>query len=107
MAGNGKINTVIIGGEMFMATPNQIVWAGSTGLFVVPQNVESTAKPFTPSEVTGGTINYAIAPQPQLIVSKEEEEFASLLVAERKSLARKRIKPTAVNKAIKQVRYRR
>jgi hypothetical protein len=105
MAGNGKTNTVIIEGEMFMPTPNQIVWAGSTGFFVVPRNAESTAKPFTPSEVTGGTINYASAPQ--LIVSKEEQEFASLLVEERKSLARKRIKPAAVNKAVKQLRYRR
>jgi hypothetical protein len=41
------------------------------------------------------------------VSAAEEQEFASLLVAERKSLARKRIKPTAVNKAIKQVRYRR
>jgi hypothetical protein len=93
---------------MFMATPNQIVWTGSTGLFVVPRNVESTAKPFTPSELTGGTINYAFAPaRVEPLVSAEEQEFASLLVAERKSLARKRIKPSAVNKAIKQVRYRR
>lgn len=88
-----------------MATPNQIVWAGSTGLFVIPRNAESTAKPFTPSELTGSTINYASASQ--LIVSNEEQEFASLLVAERKSLARKRIKPAAVNKAVRQLRYRR
>jgi hypothetical protein len=89
-----------------MATPNQIVWTGSSGLFVVPRNTESTAKPFTPGEVTGGTINYASAPV-KTFVSAEEEEFASLLTAERQSLARRRIKPGAVNKAVKQVRYRR
>lgn len=89
-----------------MATPNQIVWTGSTGLFVVPRNAESTAKPFTPSDVTGGNINYASAPV-GLFVSAEEQEFASLLVEERKALARKRIKPAAVNKAVKQLRYRR
>lgn len=89
-----------------MATPTQIVWTGSSGLFVVPRNAESTAKPFTPAETTGGTINYASAPVTRF-VSQEEEEFASLLVEERKSLARRRIKPGAVNKAIKQVRYHR
>jgi hypothetical protein len=106
MAGNGKTKTVIIEGETFMATPNQIVWTGSTGLFVIPRNAESTARPFTPSEVTGGKINFASAPV-ELFVSAEEQEFASLLVAERKSLARKRIKPAAVNRAVKQLRYRR
>jgi len=91
-----------------MATPVQIVWTASSGLFVIPRNVESTAKPFTPAEMTGGTINYAYYPTvSEPVVSSDEQEWASLLAAERKSLARRGIKPGAVNKAIKQLRYRR
>ena len=87
-----------------MSTPTQL-WTGSSGLFVIPRNAEGTAKPFTPAEVTGGTISYPVASEP--VVSIEEQEFSSLLVAERKSLARRRVKPEVVNKAIKQIRYRR
>jgi len=74
---------------------------------VVPRNVESTAKPFTPVDVTGGTINYAYIPAPEPVISSDEQEWSSLLASERKSLARRRIKSGAVNKAVKQLRYRR
>ena len=91
-----------------MATPVQYVWSASSGLYLVPLNGETTSKPFTPVDTTGGTITYANFPrQPEPIVSSEEHEWASLLASERKSLARRRIKPRAVAKAIKEVRYRR
>jgi len=90
-----------------MSTPVQFAWSGSSGLYVIPRNVEGTPKPFTPVELTAGTITYAYtAPSPP-IVPAAEEEWASLLATERKSLAQRRVKPGAVNKAVKQVRYRR
>jgi hypothetical protein len=89
-------------------TPVQLVWSASSGLYVIPRNAESTAKPFTPVEVTGGTITYAcnsISPGP--VVSGDEQEWASLLKAERKSLSRRRVKRGVVNKSIRELRYRR
>jgi hypothetical protein len=51
----------------------------------------------SPVDTTGGNISYPSG----------ELEWASLLASERLSLAKRRIKPRAVNKAIKEVRYRR
>jgi len=84
-----------------MATPVQYLWSASAGSFIVPRNSVTTAKPFVPFDTTGGNITYG------LYVLSEETEWASLLVAERKSLAKRRIKPSAVNRAIKELRYRR
>jgi hypothetical protein len=109
MVGNVKIRDAIIKRRDFMATPVQYVWSASSGLYLVPLNGETTSKPFTPVDTTGGKITYANFPrQPEPpIVSREEHEWASLLASERKSLARRRIKPRAVAKAIKELRYRR
>lgn len=91
-----------------MATPVQCVWSASSGFYLIPRNSETTAKPFAPVDTTGGTITYAIFASPQKpVVASEEHEWASLLASERKSLVRRRIKPKAVNKAIKELRYRR
>jgi len=54
--------------------------------------------------MTGGYYtapNLAVLP----IVSAEEEEWASLLASERKALSKRRVKPEAVGRAIKKVRY--
>jgi hypothetical protein len=92
----------------FMATPVQCVWSASSGLYLVPRNSETTAKPFAPVEMTGGTITYAdFGSPPQTAVSSEEQEWVSLLASERKSLAKRRIKPGEVNKAIQKLRYHR
>jgi hypothetical protein len=53
--------------------------------------------------MTGG---FYTARSPLPIVPPEEEEWASLAAAERKALAKRRVKPRDVGKAIKEVRYR-
>jgi hypothetical protein len=86
-----------------MGTATQYVWSAASGLLIVPRSGEGTARPFAPVETTGAGISYALYASP--VVSGEEQEWASLLVSERKSLVKRRIKPGAVNKAIRQVRY--
>jgi hypothetical protein len=90
-----------------MGTAVQFVWSASSGLLLVPRNSETTAKPFTPADTTGGRIDYPGPPLVSPVVSGEEREWASLLLSERKSLAKRRIKPGEVNKAIRKLRYRR
>jgi len=84
-----------------MGTATQIVWSASSGSLLVPRTSETTARPLASVQTTGGL--YSIFAPP--IVSAEEEEWASLLASERKALARKRIKPRAVDKATKKIRY--
>jgi len=86
-----------------MGTATQFFWRGSSGALLVPRSSETTAKPLASVQTTGGlyTIPDPSAPTP----SAEEEEWASLLSSERKTLARRRIRPRTVNKAIREVRY--
>jgi hypothetical protein len=88
-----------------MGTATQMVWSATSGLLLVPREAQNTVKPFSPSHTTGGDISYPAPRSPMLTVSGEEQEWASLLASERKKLARKRIKPIAVNKAIRKLRY--
>lgn len=88
-----------------MGTANQIFRPGSTGSLLVPLNIGTSARPYAPAqlaplETTGGPYLPAA-----LVVSAEEREWASLLTSERKALAKRRIKPGAVDKAIREVRY--
>jgi len=83
-----------------MGTAAQMVWSITSGLLRVPRETENTIKPFSPAQTTGANITYAVP-----VVSGEEREWASLLVSERKKLAKRRIKPRAVNKAIRGLRY--
>lgn len=85
-----------------MGTAAQFVWSASSGLLRVTRDTETTAKAFTPVETTGGSISYPFSEVPS-----EETEWVSLLTAERESLARRGVKPKTVNKAIKELRYRR
>jgi len=89
-----------------MGTATQIFWPRSSGALLVPRSSETTAKRFTPSQLavvqtTGGSY----APPEYPVVSAEEQEWASLLSVERQSLAKKRIKSKAVDRAIREVRY--
>jgi hypothetical protein len=86
-----------------MGTATQYIWSATSGLFLVPRGNEGTARPFSQVETTGAQISYATCPPP--MVSGEEQEWAVLLASERKALAKRRIKPGAVNKAIREVRY--
>jgi hypothetical protein len=83
-----------------MGTATQVIWSATSGLLLVPRSAETTIKPFTSAQTTGAEI-FHVGP----IVNAEEQEWALLLSSERKRLARKRIKPRAVNKAIRQLRY--
>jgi hypothetical protein len=88
-----------------MGTADQIFRRGSTGSLLVPRNVGTSARPCMPAqsapfETTGGPY-----PPAALIVAAEEKEWASLLTSERKALAKRRIKPSAVDKAAREVRY--
>ena len=89
-----------------MGTATQIFQPGSTGSLLVPRDSGTSARPLAPAqcalvETTGGSYAAPLSP----IVSAEEKEWASLLVSERASLVKRRIKPGAVNKAIRAVRY--
>jgi len=88
-----------------MGTATQIVWSATSGFLLVPHEVQNTIKPFSPVQTTGANISYAAPPPPLPIVSGEEQEWAALLASERKGLAKRRVKPRAVNKAIKELRY--
>ena len=89
-----------------MGTATQAFRPGSTGSLLLPRNSGTSAKPFLPAqlarvETTGGSFSLPAMP----LVSAEEKEWASLLASERKALAKRRINPKAVNKAIREVRY--
>jgi hypothetical protein len=88
-----------------MGTAAQMVWSVTSGLLRVPREAENTTKPFSPAQTTGANITYAVPQAPK--VSGEEQEWASLLASERKGLAKRRVKPRAVNKAIRGLRYSR
>jgi len=87
-----------------MGTATQLFWLGSSGSLLVPRSSGTTANPSALAGMTGG---YYTAPKltASPIVSAEEKEWASLLASERKALAKKRVKPRAVDRAIKEVRY--
>jgi len=87
-----------------MGTATQLFWLGSSGGLLVPRSGGTTANPSALVGMTGGYYtapNLAVLP----IVSAEEEEWASLLASERKALSKRRVKPEAVGRAIKKVRY--
>jgi len=86
-----------------MGTATQLFWLGSSGGLLVPRSGGTTANPLTLIGMTGG---FYTARSPLPIVPPEEEEWASLAAAERKALAKRRVKPRDVGKAIKEVRYR-
>jgi hypothetical protein len=86
-----------------MGTANQMIWGVSSGLLRVTREAPNTIKPFSPAQTTGENIMYAAPQAPK--VSGEEMEWASLLVSERRKLAKRRIKPRSVNKAIRGLRY--
>jgi len=85
--------------------PTQVSWTatGGCGLWVRP--IDTTSKPAVMVRTTGGDLSALTISPPT--VSGEELEWASLLASERKVLVRKRVKPGAVAKAIREVRYSR
>lgn len=87
-----------------MGSGTQILWSGLSGSLLVSRSSETTARPLASVQTTGGLYTVPAVPAPP-IVPGEEQEWASLLVSERKSLVKRRIKPGAVNKAIRQLRY--
>jgi hypothetical protein len=75
-------------------------WRGSSGSLLVPRSSETTARPFSSAQTTA-----PISGPTYLFVPAEEQEWATLLASERKALAKKRIRPGAVGKAMREVRY--